>query len=137
MEARRQGIKTSSDVSRQPRGEADLAGGRELAQALLFAFRQWEPVDESVQRVSCDAVSPAGKGLELLVGLLEAVTPHHGLDRFRQHLPRLLEVLAQARRACLDLRQAGSAAVPAEQRVPEGNAYVAQHGGVRQVALPA
>src|SRR5262245_23454624 len=92
----RGGVNQESDATRESCREPDVRGGRELQQALLVAVRDVERADERVQGLPRDAVLAPRERLELLVGLFAAVAAHHGLDRLGQHLPGVLEVLAQA-----------------------------------------
>ncbi len=65
------------------------------------------------------------------------VAAHQGLDRFRQDLPGLLQVLVQALRVDLELRQPLQGCLPGDQAVRQPHAQVAHHGGVGEVTLPA
>src|SRR5262245_9442414 len=120
LEATPMQIKTGADfleVASEARRVPDVAGGRELEQALSVAVRDIERTDERVQSLSRDPILPARERLEFLVGLLLAVAPHYGLDRFGQHLPGALEILADPLGAGLDLCKSGETSVEREQCV--------------------
>src|SRR5689334_17195557 len=119
------------------RGEPDVGRGRELEQALAVGLGNRERADECVEVVARDAALAARELLQLLVRVRHPVRAHHGLHRLGEHVPRALEVGSDARGVGLQLLQALEARVVAQQRVAERHAHVAQHGRVREVALPA
>ncbi len=84
-----------------------------------------------------DVGTPPREGLELLVGLADAVTTHDRLDRLREHLPCLLEVLVDARAVDGELGEPLQRRAVGDDAVPERHADVAQHGRVAEVALPS
>ena len=65
------------------------------------------------------------------------VAAYHGLDRLGQHFPGIVEIGGQPRAIGFQLAQAAQRRIERQQRVAEGDAHVAQDGGIGQVALHA
>ena len=83
-------------------------------------------------------VLPRVSAFSCSYGLGDAVAAHDRLHRLGEHLPVGVEIGGDARLIDLEL-VAGPARSdsPAEQRVPERHAHVAQHRRIGEVALPA
>jgi hypothetical protein len=92
-------------MRRQRRRQAGVAGRRHRQQALLLFGRQGQAVDEALHQLARHGLA-AGEGLQLLVGVGQAVAAHHGLDRLGQHFPGGVEVGGQRRFVELQLVQA-------------------------------
>ena len=125
-------------ASRAPRrGRCSVAGVSASSRAFASAGSA-SAFDERAQRLARHAGLAARQRLQLLVRLGQAVAAHHRLDRLRRALPSS----RRDRRRCASastssLREALPQRSPAEQRVAERDADVAQHGRIGQVALPA
>src|ERR1700674_1796011 len=90
IEARSGGIKRESDDSCEVGGQPDVGRRGELEQALLLALRDFQPPNESVERIARDAALAPRQVFELFIGVWHAIAPQHGLDRFGEDFPRLL-----------------------------------------------
>ena len=54
-----------------------------------------ESVDKGAECGGVDTLA-AGQCFELFIGLGNAVSPHNGLDGFREHLPAMVEIIIRA-----------------------------------------
>src|SRR5689334_18969435 len=118
-------------------GEAQVSGGRERQEARAHLLRQRQGAQEGVQVIARDAALAARELLQLFVRAGNAMGAHHGLHRFGEHVPGLVEVGGDAGRVGFELLEAAQAGVVGDEAVAEGHAHVAQHGGIGEVALPA
>ena len=75
--------------------------------------------------------------LEQLVAVGDTLSPQHGLHGLAEHLPGVLEIGGDAHGIGLDLAEAALQSAQRDQGVTQCDAEVAQHGRVREVALPA
>ena len=130
-------ISSGSAAAGEFDGLADVGGGREFHQGGLGIGGDVEVGDEFAHRFLGDAVLAAGEGLELLVRMRHTVAAHHGLNGFGEDFPGVVEVGGDDLLVDLELAEAARQGVVADEAVAEGDAEVAQDGGVRQVALPA
>ena len=78
-----------------------------------------------------------GQVFEFLIGLGNAVTPHHGLHRLCQDLPGGRNIGVHFGFIELKLAKAFLDRTQRDHQVPDGYPKVTLHGGVRKVALPA
>ena len=62
---------------------------------------------------------------------------HDGLYRLGKHFPRIIEIRCECRLVHLELGEAALGCLVRNQAVTERHAEVAQHGRVREIALPA
>ena len=124
------------DPLRQFDGLADVAGRRHCPAGAASPPRVSPATDEGMQRIALDALA-ARQFLQLLVGILDAVAAHHRLHRLGQHFPAVVEIFGQPLRVGFELVEAAQAGIVGQQRVAEGDAHVAQHRRVGQVALQA
>ena len=74
---------------------------------------------------------------QLLVSPADTVAAHHGLYRFGQHFPGVVQVSLQRSRVELQFVQALQQRLVRQHRIAQRHAHIAQHGAVGQVALPA
>ena len=75
--------------------------------------------------------------LQLLVGGIGALSPHHRLDRLGQHLPALVKVLLQTQRVDCHLGEAREERCVGDHGVGHAHTDVAHDGGVGEVTLEA
>src|SRR5690606_39276648 len=105
----------SSDVCSSDLG---VSGRREAAQAVALRLRDLEPRDELLEQLP-GHLAAAGQRLQPLVGIRDAVTAHHGLERLGEHLVAVREVGLDALAIRLELAEPLLTGVEREQAVAE------------------
>ena len=99
-------------------------------------MRNVQPLNECVQIGGTHTLS-SGHFLEFFIRARNAVAAHHGLDRLGQYLPGAVQILGQTFFIELQLGKTRLQRLIGQHGMPQRHAHIAQHGGVRQVTLPA
>ncbi len=113
---------------------AQVVLGGEQQHPGLVLLRDGQILDQTVQQLFAHFL-PTGHFFQLLVRSGHVVFAHEHLDGFGQDLPVVLEFILQTLLVHLQFVQSLVHTAVGQLRVPEGQAVVAHHGRVGQVAL--